>query len=334
MLSRVADSIYWMNRYLERAENYARFIDVNFNLALERHPDVSAQWRPLVEATGDWSRYEASYRTVSKEHVIRFLGFDADNANSIYNSVLNARENARASRAEITKEVWHEINALYYAVREAQEQELWAMPDPREYFVKVKRACQLIWGLYDSTISQSEGWHFSRIGRLLERADQTSRILDIKYLMLLPRDVAVGSTFDLVQWTALLKSVSAFDMYKKHHGMLTSMRIIEYLIFDRRFPRSIYSCLTGVERSLRMLSGADADRLNPAQKKLGQIRSYLEFVDFDDIIARGMHQYLDDLQAELNALAGKLYETFFSVQVQLARPSPTIGRMSQWQSQG
>ncbi len=317
MLSRVAENIYWMNRYLERAENYARFMDVNFNLALELHPDVVTQWKPLVVATGDWELYSSLYPKVDKAHVIHFLGFDERNQNSIYNSIMYARENARAIRSEITKEVWEQINKLYYFVKEAREDERWTLTDPRDYFVAIKEGCQLIWGLYESTISQSDGWHFSRIGRLLERADKTSRILDIKYLMLLPKKVNVGSTFDLVQWTALLKSVSAYDMYRKHYGKLTSMDIIAYLIFDKKFPRSILSCLIRVDHSLRAISRSDDDQINQAQKQLGQLRAFLEFSDINDIIQGGMHEYLDDLQSSLNNLSASLFETFFSVEKKL-----------------
>ncbi len=341
MLSRVAENIYWMNRYLERAENYARFMDVNFNLALELHPDVSTQWKPLVTATGDYEHYLTLYPKIEKEHVINFLGFDERNANSIYSSICNARENARAIRSEITKEVWEQINKLYYFVKDARDEERWLQNDPRDYFVAIKEGCQLLWGLFESTISQSEGWHFSRIGRLMERADKTSRILDIKYLMLLPKKVQVGSTFDLVQWTALLKSVSAYDMYRKHYGKLTSMDIIEYLIFDKKFPRSIFSCLLGVEKSLAAISkGADTP-LNAAQKQLGQLRSYLEYSDINEIIQGGMHEYLDQFQASLNALSATLFETYFSLENKVnaqsrpQRQAQAEGEgMTQRQSQG
>ena len=121
MLSRIADTMYWMNRYVERAENYARFMDVNFNLSLESAPDAEQQWKPLVMITGDWPLYESLYETVEKEKVIYFLGFDPKNPNSMYNSICNARENARAIRPELTKEVWEQINSVYFLVKEGLE---------------------------------------------------------------------------------------------------------------------------------------------------------------------------------------------------------------------
>ena len=334
MLSRVAADIYWMNRYLERAENYARFVDVNFNLALELHPDVKTQWEPLVTATGDLGLYRELYPTVGRQPVVRFLGFDERNPNSVYNSVLKARENARAIRSEITKEVWEQINQLYFYVREAREQERWTENDPRAYFTDIRKGCQLVWGLYESTIAQSEGWHFSRIGRLVERADKTSRILDIKYLLLAPQSGA-SPTFDLVQWSALLKSVSAYDMYKKRYGKLAATQIVEFLLFSRRFPRSIFACLLGVDASLRALSPpGDAERLNRAQRKLGQLRSQLEYSDVDEIMAAGVHEYLDRLQADLNDLSTALFETFFSVEVQRRSLHPPAKSMTQEQRGG
>ena len=306
-----------MNRYLERAENYARFMDVNFNLTLEHRPGEATQWRPLVTATGDAALYGELYGEVDKPSVIRFLGFDERNPNSIYSSIAHARENARAVRPEITKEIWEQINALYHFVKGARADERWRRNDPRDFFSEIKQGCQLVWGLYTSTISKNEGWHFGRIGRLVERADKTSRILDIKYLTLLPEEVSVGSTFDLVQWTALLKSVSAFDMYKRKYGKLTSIDIIEFMIFDRRFPRSIYSCLLGVGNSLDTISRGDGERLNPAQRKLGQIKSQLQYSDVGEIIQGGMHEYLDGLQADLNELSTRLFDAFFSVDAQL-----------------
>ena len=236
MLSRVADAIYWMNRYIERAENYARFMDVNFNLSLELPPNVVQQWKPLVVTTGDWKLYESSFEKVKKDQVIYFLGFDPQNSNSIYSSIVKARENARAIRPELTKEVWEQINYLYYLLKSGLEKKLWKKSDPRNYFIEIKKGCQLLYGIIDATISRNHGWHFGKIGQLIERADKTSRVLDVKYHMLLPTPNEVGSPFDIIQWTALLKSVSAYDMYRKKNGKLTPIGISEFLFSTKYFP--------------------------------------------------------------------------------------------------
>ncbi len=313
MLSRVAHTIYWMNRYIERAENYARFMEVNFNLSLELHPNATEErWQPLVVTTGDWPLYDSLYDHVEKSKVINFLGFNRENPNSIYNCVRAARENARAIRPEITMEVWEQINHLYYMVQEEAENKIWELEDPRNFFLEVKKSCQLVYGIVEATISKSEGWHFGKIGQLIERADKTSRVLDVKYHMLLPKSGPVGSPFDLTQWSSLLKSVSAFDMYRKKNGKLTPHDISDFLIFDKAFPRSILSCLIGVEKSLYSISGRGEGFSNTAEKELGRLKSQLEYADINDVFDKGLHEYLDDLQKKLNTVSDKIFETFFT----------------------
>ena len=313
MLSRVADSVYWMNRYLERAENYARFLDVNFNLSLELPPHVSEQWKPLIMTTGDWNLYESMYDKVDKNKAIYFLGFEENNPNSIFNSVSRARENARAIRPEITKEVWEQINYIYYLVKDGQNQKQWEKSDPRAFFAEVKIGCQLLHGIFDSTISRTDGWHFGKIGQLIERADKTSRILDVKYHMLLPAPDAVGSPFDLIQWAALLKSVSAYDMYRKKYGKLTPSSISEFLILDKIFPRAMLRCLSHAEQSLHKITGGGEGFSNKAEKMIGMLKSKLEYEDINEIFNSGLHEYLDHFQQRLNEVSIAIFDTFFSI---------------------
>lgn len=313
MLSRVADAIYWMSRYIERAENYARFLDVNFNLSLEQVPYESEQWKPLVVITGDWELYESLYQKSGKQNIIYFLGFDPLNPNSIYNSILKARENARMVRPEITREVWEQINHLYYLVKQGADKKMWKKSDPRQFFSEVKKDCQLLYGIIDSTISHNEGWHFNKIGQMLERADKTSRVLDVKYHILLPTLEAVGSPFDLIQWAALLKSVSAYDMYRKKHGKLMPTYICEFLLLDQAFPRSIFSSLMHAEQSLHQISGSTHGYTNEAEKQLGLVKSQLEFTDIKDIFDSGLHENIDNFQKQLNRVSTAIYDTFFAV---------------------
>jgi len=315
MLGRVANTIYWMNRYLERAENYARFMDVNYNLSLELPPNEEEQWKPLVVITGDWPMYESLHEKAEKDKVIYFMAFEEENPNSIYNCIVNARENARAVRTEITKEVWEQINALYYLVKNGSEKKKQSDVDLRQFFTEIKNGCQLLYGMYDATISRNEGWDFAKLGQFLERADKTSRVLDAKYYFLLNSVNQVGSTLDLIQWAALLKSVSAYDMYRKKYGKLKSSSIAEFLILDRDFPRSILNCLLRAEQSVIKLSGSSFGFNNTAQKQLGALKAQLEYTDIDEIIIRGIHDYLDDIQQKLNGISTAIYEAFFVVDV-------------------
>jgi len=314
MLSRVADAIYWMNRYIERAENYARFIDVNYNLSLELPPNISEQWKPLVITTGDGNLYDSLYKKVDKNKVLYFLGFDEKNPNSIYSCIVNARENARAIRPELTREVWEQINSMYYFVKESLEKKRWHKNDPRGFFTEIKRGCQLLYGILDATISRNDGWHFGKIGQLLERADKTSRVLDVKYHILLAAPEEVGSPIDLIQWAALLKSVSAYDMYRKKYGKLTPINISEFLVLDSIFPRSILRCLMHAEQSLNFITGSTNGYTNSAEKQLGILRSQIGYTDIQDIFKTGLHEFLDNFQKDLNKVSIAIFESFFSVE--------------------
>ena len=317
MLSRLADAIYWMNRYIERAENYARFMDVNFNLSLELPPEIPEQWKPLVVTTGDWELFQSMYKITDKQNIIHFLGFNQNNPNSICSSITKARENARIARPEITKEVWEQINYLYYLVKEKNEKKGWKKNDPRSFFNEMKKGCQLLYGIFDSTISRTDAWHFGKIGQFLERADKTSRILDVKYHILLPTPESVGTPFDLIQWAALLKSVSAYDMYRKKYGKLTAIDIADFLIMDKEFPRSILRCLLYAEQSLHMISGrTGSGYTNIAEKEIGAVRSQMEYTDIKTILKKGLHEYLDEIQIKLNQISNAIFNTFFFIQTQ------------------
>jgi len=314
MLSRVAESIYWMNRNVERAENYARFMDVNFNLSLDLPPEERQQWKPLVLDTGDWTMCESVYGAVDQGKITFFLTFDEKNPNSIYSCLINARENARAVRPEITREVWEQMNFLYYLVKNGLKKKLYQKKDPRDFFLQVKKGCQLLYGIFDATISRNEGWHFGNIGSLLERADKTSRVLDVKYHMLLPSLQSIGSPLDLIQWAALLKSVSAYDMYRKTYGKLTPSLISQFLILDKVFPRAIMRCLWQAEESLHTISGSGEGFSNTPEKLLGKLKSQLEFAEIDDIFSTGLHEYLDNIQIQLNDVSTAISEVFFSTE--------------------
>jgi len=314
MLGRVANTIYWMNRYLERAENYARFMDVNFNLALELPPSEVEQWKPLVVITGDWPLYESLHTKVDKDKIIYFMAFEEQNPNSIYNCMVNARENARAVRTEITKEVWEQINALYYLAKDSSVKKRYTDQGLRQFCKDIKFGCQLLYGMYDATISRNEAWNFAKLGQFIERADKTSRVLDAKYHFLLTSPSEVGSTLDLIQWAALLKSVSAYDMYRKKYGKLTSSSIAGFLILDQDFPRSILNCLIRAEQSIIKLSGRSSGFNNIAQKQLGALKAQLEYTAINDIITSGMHEYLDGIQQKLNAISIAIYEAFFFIE--------------------
>ncbi|MBD1870953.1 alpha-E domain-containing protein [Oculatella sp. FACHB-28] len=313
MLSRVADSIYWLNRYVERAENVARFVDVNFNLLLDSPVGVAQQWKPLVVTTGDLPLFMERYGEFTPENVIHFLTFDPKYPNSILSCLQSARENARSVREIISSEMWEQVNAFYLMVKEASQMQ--QLSELFGFFSEVKMASHLFAGVMDATMTHNEGWHFGQIGRLLERADKTARILDVKYFILLPSVKDVGTALDELQWIALLKSASAYEMYRKCQHRITPNEVAEFLILDREFPRSIQFCLLQAERSLCQITGClPGTWQNPVERTLGKLRSELDYLTIEEITQRGLHQFLDDLQSRINSVGGKMFETFFALE--------------------
>jgi uncharacterized alpha-E superfamily protein len=312
MLSRVADSIYWLNRYVERAENIARFVDVNLNLSLDSTLGMNQQWKPLVLTTGDLDLFNERYGEATAENVIQFLTFDREYPNSIIYCLESARENARSIREVISSEMWEEINDFYLMVKDTAR--IGKIDELSNFFAKVKSSSHLFTGVMNATMSHNEGWHFGRIGRLIERADKTARILDVKYFILLPSMRDIGTPLDELQWISLLRSASAYEMYRKCQHRINPDRIAEFLILDREFPRSIQFCLREAEKSLHHIAGNNLGTWqNPAERALGKFRSELEFMTIEEIVSLGLHEFLDDVQTKLNQVGHEIFETFVAV---------------------
>jgi uncharacterized alpha-E superfamily protein len=316
MLARVADSIYWMSRYVERAENVARFIEVNLNLMLDLPVGSTQQWQPLIETTGDASEFAERYGTATQQNVIQFLTFDSENVNSIRSCLRAARENARSVREVISSEMWEKLNEFYLMVNAADAESI----DPQDLFRSVRMAGHLFTGVTNATMTHNEGWHFCRLGRMLERADKTSRILDVKYFLLLPSAADVGTTSDDIQWAAVLRSTSAFEMYRKAHGRILPERVVEFLLFENEFPRAIQYCLVRAREAVHAISGTPTGIFrHPVERLLGELCSELAYARVEAIITGGLHEYLDRLQNKVNQVGMGISETFFA-----ARGAPPV----------
>jgi uncharacterized alpha-E superfamily protein len=322
MLSRVADLIYWMSRYVERAENVARVIDVNLQLVLDAPAGGEEQWHSLVTATGDEADFGRRYRRATQENVLAFLTFDPLNPNSILSCLQSARENARGIREVISSDMWFQANCFYLMVKSAA-----AAPKDLnsaiEFFHEVKLASQLFAGVADATMTHGAGWHFLQIGRLLERADQASRILDVYAGAPAESRPEAGAPADLLPWGAVLRSASAFEMYCKQCGRVSPPDVVRFLMLDREFPRSILFCLRSAQSSLRLISGTPANTFrNTPEKLLGRLCSEHEFMTADGILDGGLHQYIDEFQTKLSRAAQAISERFFDFQPVLAPARP------------
>lgn len=336
MLSRVAESVFWISRYLERAENVARFVDVNYNLTLGDSSSLAEQWSPLIYTTGDHELFDEKYGEPSRKNALQFLLFDADNPNSILSCVSKARENARTVREILPSSIWEELNRFYMMVRQASEAGD-ACRQPYDFCESVRTASQLMIGIKSSSMLHDEAWSFMQMGQFLERADKTSRIVDVQYFLLLPRVQDVGSSIDIVRWSSLLKSADALDMYRRIHGRIVPEKVAEFLILDPQFPRSMRFCVNRVQDCLVSMRKYDPLREELACEKLSsQLTNRLDTVAIAEIIEQGMHAFIDQFQGAINSLGNVVHADFFDIANQTKRfvgQQPRTGSQSNQQQQ-
>jgi uncharacterized alpha-E superfamily protein len=308
MLSRVADSLYWLSRYIERAETNSRILDVNLQVTLDDdHSGVdgdAVDWQPILATLEDQQLFQKLYAVTNAETVCEFLTFAQENPNSIRSSVGFARENARTVREYISSEMWERINGLYLWLASADARQTFAS-SAIDFYRRLVDYAHQFHGTTDATLTHGEGWSFLQVGKYLERADSASRILDLKYHILLPSGEQVGGNVDTVQWQAVLKSCSAFEAFRKiHTGQVTPWSVAEFIVLHEEFPRSVRFCVEQLDTALHTISGSPRSHYaNEAERLSGKLCSDLNYATISDIIKGGLHQYLDGIQFRLNEIA-------------------------------
>jgi len=308
MLSRVADRIFWMSRQMERAENMARILGVTSNLVLFEHKDLRRQnlLAPLT-ITGSAEAFFAHHSQLTLEALVDFLALDEKNPGSIYSCLRWARENAHAVRWQITSEMWETLNATWLEVRALRRDQLGGAGATR-FFDWVKDRSHLFRGVTYGTIVRGEAFNFSRLGTFLERADNTARILDVKYHILLPSVADVGGALDYYQWAALLRSVSSFETYRAlYRDQIFPIKVAQLLILERRMPRSLAACLDQITQAMdRILGQSD----HAAKRLAGELHARLTHADIEEIFQRGLHEYLTDCLADINELGSRVQRAY------------------------
>lgn len=316
MLSRVANSLYWLSRYVERADNTARLVDVNLQLLpdMRRLDDqtLAGLWMPIVQSTGDEALFRSLHAHVTGEDVTEFLVFETANPNSIVSSITQARENARMVRDQVTVEFWEELNRLYLFLHSPAARRVWEH-GPHELFLEVKNSSLLLNGLANATVVRNEGWSFMQAGCFLERADKTSRILDVRHISVPEKGTPLlVSQEDALGWSAVLRSCSGWDAYRALHGAeIQPAYVAEFLLLSDSFPRSVRFCVRALDSALRHISGTADNRFsNDAEKLAGRLLAELSFSSPEDIFAVGLHTYIDQLQGRLNDIGQALFQTY------------------------
>ena len=306
MLSRVAENVYWLARYLERAENSARLINVNSNLLLDLPPEYRPGWLALIDITGSRELFDQREKRVEERDIANFLIADLDNPGSILASIRSARENARTLRDVLPNEVWEHLNELFMEIKE----ELPAALGKRTRFPflrRIIRAMQTLTGEFEGTMSRNDAFTIMTLGRNLERADMTSRIIDVRSAQHLSADAPGFGPFDTIQWLNLLKSLSGDQMYRlSERTRVSRSAVLEFVLRDRHFPRACLFCLREAERSLLALPRS-AGVLGVLEGTCGFLAD-AQLVQLDQ---PGLHEFIDLLQLHINAVHRGVAQTYF-----------------------
>lgn len=314
MLSRVASNLYWMSRYVERAENTARVLDVTWRMsllakdsALEDH-----EWLAPLNITGTLFPFSGRHNLVCAREVLHFMALDPENPSSIYACSRQARENARAVRGAITSEMWEVLNSTWLEMQQMDEDKMQAH-GISAFFDWVKERSHLFRGVTFGTMHRDDAYEFARLGTHMERADSTARILDVKYHILLPSVKDVGGAVDYYQWSAVLRSVSAFEAYRKvYRDVITPLKLAELLILRDDIPRSLRFCLRQVHDTLGHVQNAQSGE---TLRRAGQILSALQYGRISEIFSGGLHEYLTEFLKSTQDLSGHIQRSFFSASV-------------------
>jgi uncharacterized alpha-E superfamily protein len=331
MLCRDADSCFWIGRYIERAEATARTLDVHYHFGLESNPmGTTAQWSSLLAISGHEDGFVARYADETERNILQFFLFDDDNPGSVKACLRVCRENARSIREQISSEMWESLNQTYLGFRDWNVERA-LEGAPHECFQWVKNASHLFQGITNRTLMMGESRDFLDAGRFLERADQTARILDVKYHDLLPRfapaapelaetvpapagapdPLGVGGPVDVHGWISVLKSVGAYEAFRKAYHEVTPTSVAGFLILSQRFPASIRHSIARVDGCMRRVSGnAGPSPANAAEREIGKLYSQLNFITAEEIIADGLHEFLEYVQERCNEIGAAISETY------------------------
>ncbi len=305
MLSRTADHLYWMARYIERAENIARMLDVNYRMSMV--PEGDAGWGATLSINGLEQAFRAKHDEATAEAVLDFMVFDGSNPSSIMSCLRMARENAHAVRGTITSEMWETTNDTWLRMRDYPRWKL-AGSEIGEFFEWVKFRSHLSRGVTLGTMLRDEAFHFIRLGTFLERADATARFIDVKYHMLVDGKAPPDAAADYYQWSALLRSVSAFEVYRKvYRDLITPVKVTELLILNEQMPRSLRTSMVEVYENLQAVSNY---RSKETQRRAGELQASLKFGRIEDVFARGLHEYLTQFIVRVNELGNRISNDF------------------------
>ncbi|AGA89536.1 hypothetical protein Thimo_0697 [Thioflavicoccus mobilis 8321] len=306
MLSRVAENIYWLGRYIERAENTARIVAVNANLLLDLPRGIAPGWQPLIDITGNNALFEQHYKDYGERQVVRFLLGDERHPGSILSALLAGRENCRTIRDIVPREAWEQINELYLFAAEDLQRGM-TKGGRHGYLKRLILGAQTITGLLAGTMLHDQGYNFLRIGRNLERTDMTTRIADVRSASLLPEETPDLRPYDTIQWVSVLKSLTAYQMYRRSEQVRVQRGpVLRFLFQSAEFPRAAVHCIDAVRTSLESLPRNEA-----SLRVAGRLKRNLASADLARLSPVELHAFVDEFQVDIGSLHEEIAGTWF-----------------------
>jgi uncharacterized alpha-E superfamily protein len=312
MLSRTADCLYWMARYTERAENTARMLDVNHQTSLLPQPAqfLEQSWKKLLTISKLEESFQSKYDVINRENVLDFMIYETGNPSSIVSCLFAARENARVIRGRITSEVWETQNTTWLELQQILESR--HQSDPSRLLEWVKHRCHLFRGVLHGTMLKNEAFYFIRVGTLLERADNTARILENKYedqeAIQVLEDSADHNFFDFYHWASLLRSVSAFEIYRQiYSDQVTPKQVAQLLIFNKQMPRSLVCCINEL---IPLISEVKNQQSKDIERLLGKLKASLDYSDIDEVFEQGLEEFIETFLERINHIANEFSSAY------------------------
>ncbi|MEH6759198.1 MAG: alpha-E domain-containing protein [Parasphingorhabdus sp.] len=309
MLGKTAGGLFWMFRNLERCENNARLLNAGFRIALTRSATAGAEWKSILTTAGSVADYEARHDCYNSDNVMDFMLRDPSNPSSVISTMKAARDNARLVRTALTREVWEATNESWITLKKLLSSPIGEQQLP-DTLATIRQQCAQVRGATLGTLLRNDGFNFIRLGTFIERADNTARILDVKYYLLLPSIAKVGSSLDVVQWETILRSVSAQRAYRWLNGAeISPLNIAEFLILHKQMPRSLIFCLQKIADNLGYLAN-DYGQIHESCVNAETSNDRMKTCGIEEIFEQGLHEYIQDFIAQNSRLAAQIEQDY------------------------
>ena len=310
MLSRIADSLFWMTRYVERTDGILRMLKINFITSLDHTGEEAFSWKPMLKVYANMPEEQIAEFSNNSDEVLLYMITSRDNHNSIRNIITRARENARGMQDHITKETWECMNEFYHYISSPEIEKAIENDEQVAMLSELINRCLLFYGVIEVTMPRGQGWNYMNLGKFIERSIQTVDILDVKFN---DKRYDMDDTEEIPYYRNLLLTLSGYELYTKSYRVgLDSQNVVNMTILNTHFPRSVLYCLIRLDRTIRGMSGENIEATPKLQKLVGRLRSMVEYADIESISEKGLHDFLSDVRKDLYGFSSALSRSYFA----------------------